>query len=474
MKSVIQLAFLFGTIAILSNAANAEIIQSYPAGGGQYHENMQPFLATNYVIALQGTYPSQNGGGASTMLGEVTRFGGYFAPSGWAYCDGQLLPIAQNSALFSLLGTMYGGDGQTTFALPDLRGRAPLHEGNGPGLTSRSLGAKLGDEQVLLNADQLPPHNHTMSPPADPTTGITGSGQPHTNMPPSLPLNFNIATQGIYPSRNGGGGNGDLFVGEVRMFAGNFTPGGRASTDGQLLPIAQNSALFSLLGTMYGGDGQTTFALPELRGRTPIHAGNGPGLISRTIGQRSGYEEVTLTPAQLPSHDHSLPSPHDPTGNNGSGQAHANMQPFLATNHIIALTGNFPSHNSGWLSENFIGEIGQFAGNFAPGGWALCDGQLLPINQNQALFSILGTTYGGDGQTTFALPDLRGRTAIHRGTGPGLSSYNLGRKGGLEAVVLTEAAMASHTHSAVVPEPGTLMLVLIGLIGLLPPARRRR
>jgi len=186
-----------------------------------------------------------------------------------------------------------------------------------------------------------------------------------------------------------------------------------------------------------------------------------------------GAAAVPATPTLSdPSRGTKLATP--TTGITGCGQPHANMQPFLATNHIMALTGNFPSRNRGWLSESFIREISQFAGDFAPSGWALCDGQLLPINQNEAMFSILGTTDGGDGQTTLALPDLRGRTAIHRGTGPGVSSHNLAQKGGLETVILTEAEMASHTHWVVVPEPGTLMLVLIGLIGLLPPVRRRR
>jgi len=103
--------------------------------------------------------------------------------------------------------------------------------------------------------------------------------------------------------------------------------------------------------------------------------------------------------------------------------------------------------------EAFIGEIKMFAGNFAPRGWALCDGQLLAIAQNQALFSILGTTYGGDGRTTFALPDLRGRVAIHPGNGPGLSSYNLGQKGGSETTTLTVNNLPPHNHSVSVSNP---------------------
>ena len=108
-------------------------------------------------------------------------------------------------------------------------------------------------------------------------------------------------------------------------------------------------------------------------------------------------------------------------------------QPFTGVNYIIALNGTFPSRNS---SDPFIGEIIMFGGNFAPRGWAFCNGQLLAINDNQALFSILGTTYGGDGRTTFGLPDLRGRVSVHvggfTGTGPGLSEIRLGEKGGSE------------------------------------------
>ncbi|WP_432696104.1 tail fiber protein [Marinobacterium sp. YM272] len=106
--------------------------------------NMQPSLAINYIIALQGIFPSRSS--AEPFIGEIIMFGGNFAPRGWAFCDGQLLPIAQNTALFSIIGTTYGGDGRTTFALPDLRGRVPVGEGSGPGLTPRTLGAKFGTE----------------------------------------------------------------------------------------------------------------------------------------------------------------------------------------------------------------------------------------------------------------------------------------------------------------------------------------
>ncbi len=106
-------------------------------------------------------------------------------------------------------------------------------------------------------------------------------------------------------------------------------------------------------------------------------------------------------------------------------------------------------------SEPFIGEIRMFAGNFAPRGWAFCDGQLLAVSQNDALFSLLGTIYGGDGRTTFGLPDMRGRMVMHAGTGPGLSTRRLGEKGGAEQVTLTAANVAGHTHAAVVHASST-------------------
>ena len=109
-------------------------------------DNMQPFTTINFIIALQGIFPSRSG--VEPFVGEIEMVGFNFAPQGWAFCDGQLLSIAQNTALFSLLGTMYGGNGQNTFALPDLRGRVPMHQGAGPGLTPRDVGEMGGSETI--------------------------------------------------------------------------------------------------------------------------------------------------------------------------------------------------------------------------------------------------------------------------------------------------------------------------------------
>ena len=169
------------------------------------------------------------------ILGEIRMFAGNFAPTGWAFCQGQLLPIAQNTALFSLLGTTYGGNGTTTFALPDLRGRVPVGFGQGPSLSNRVIGEKFGTETVTLTTAQMPAHSHTVnavttegnqnlhtnSLPANTKTldkeysdananttmkatmvNPTGGSQPFGVSQPSLGVNFIIALQGIYPSRN--------------------------------------------------------------------------------------------------------------------------------------------------------------------------------------------------------------------------------------------------------------------------------
>ena len=171
------------------------------------------------------------------LIAEIKLFGGNFAPRGWAYCDGQLLSIASNQALFSILGTTYGGDGRTTFALPDLRGRAPIAPGTGPGLTNHQLGQRGGTESSTLNVTNLPAHTHSMNASNDTasvgspasnslgtaarggtvlpyapgaanqvamgsTTGSAGGNIPVNNMQPYLALNYIIALVGVYPSRN--------------------------------------------------------------------------------------------------------------------------------------------------------------------------------------------------------------------------------------------------------------------------------
>jgi microcystin-dependent protein len=167
------------------------------------------------------------------FVAEIRIFPFNFAPKGWAFCDGQLLPISQNTALFSLLGTTYGGDGKSNFALPDLQGAAPMHPGQGPGLSLHDLGETSGSDTVTLLESEIPAHSHAVlsrsdladSPgPAqnslgravnhyqqntsqnlvslnDLTIAPTGGDQPHNNLMPYLTMNFCIAMQGVYPPR---------------------------------------------------------------------------------------------------------------------------------------------------------------------------------------------------------------------------------------------------------------------------------
>jgi len=175
-------------------------------------------------------------------LGQISIFGGTFAPYGWAFCNGQLMDIATNTALYALLGTIYGGDGVSTFALPDLQCRIPIHMGQGLGLSAYVIGQKSGTENVTLTTAQMPQHNHTFYATSTSATraspnnmlaavpvggqlpsfytiptsgvapnakqlastaiGLAGGSQPHPNMMPTLCLSFIIALQGIYPSQN--------------------------------------------------------------------------------------------------------------------------------------------------------------------------------------------------------------------------------------------------------------------------------
>jgi microcystin-dependent protein len=174
---------------------------------------------------------------AQPYVGEIRMFGGSFAPAGWMFCAGQLLPISENETLFQLIGTTYGGDGESTFALPDLQGRVPIHQGGGPGLSNWTLAEAGGSESVTLTSNQMPVHNHTVSAstsiatesspaanvvaqssaadlyvedilsPTDPALALapatvtgTGGSQPHDNMQPYLCVTFIISLFGIFPS----------------------------------------------------------------------------------------------------------------------------------------------------------------------------------------------------------------------------------------------------------------------------------
>ena len=334
--------------------------------------------------------------------GEIRIFAGNFAPAGWLACDGSSVPVASYPALAVLLKPVFGGDSQN-FKLPDLRGRAPLHVSS-----ALPLGSTGGSETAQILTNGMPAHTHTVvatdssarsrSGQADTfaesqsriyssqATGqmssfavsSVGKGQPHENMQPSLAMMFIICASGSGPTGQDDEFTGNGFLAEIKLFAGNFAPKNFAKCEGQLLSLSQNTALFSLVGTMYGGDGRSTFALPDLRGSVPIGAGTGSGLTQRFIGDDVGSSAVSLTTDQLPPHSHPLAAAavpgttNDPSGNvlampfnggnlyapsgvqdpsltalapsslTGLGIPHNNMQPYLGLTFLITLQGIFP------------------------------------------------------------------------------------------------------------------------------------
>ncbi|MBO9570124.1 MAG: phage tail protein [Cellulomonas iranensis] len=330
------------------------------------------------------------------FVGEVRLFAGSYVPAGWLPCDGQTLSVSQYSTLYSVLGVTWGGNGSTTFRLPDLRGRTPLGAGTGVGLTPRTLGETGGAEAVALTTAEMPAHTHVVrgsgaqatdgepagrvpavAPDATPyrsggTTwlapqalDVTGQGQPHENRSPVLGLRFGICYEGDYPT--GSGDDGDTTLGEIRLMAGTRLPDGWLVCDGSLQQISGYDALYTILGTTYGGNGVQTFGVPDLRGRVPLHPAPG-----RPTGALGGVEQVTLGVAQLPVHEHTARASGSPatagspggavraasaaaryaatpqvagapTESTGGSVPHANMPPYAAMTFMIAARGVYPS-----------------------------------------------------------------------------------------------------------------------------------
>jgi microcystin-dependent protein len=386
-------------------------------------DNRQSSLAMTQAFVTTGVKPQAGQGAGGAFLDEIFTYAFDFAPGGTLAANGQVLSTTQYTDVYNIIGNTYGGNGTTTFALPNLGGVTMIGTGQGPGLSPEQLGVLDGVSSVTLTRSQLPSH-------------LGGTSEAFSNYQPSLPVTYMICVTGIYPSRDGGGAAHDI-MGEVMPFAGNFVPRDYLPADGRLLSISQNTALYSLIGNTYGGDANhNTFALPDLRGRTIIGASS-----FDPLGQLVGSPTVTLSNPQVPN------------GFTSGVQPFENHEPSLALNYIIALNGIFPSRDSGSVDPNvpFLGEVMAFAGDFAPSGWAVCQGQLLSIAQNQALFALLGTTYGGDGRTTFALPDLRGRTVL--GTQPVNGSTDIGSRVGTDVTTVTSAQLPTGPNP--LPPAGT-------------------
>lgn len=197
-------------------------------------------------------------------LGEIRLYAGKWAPENWAFCDGAMLQIQEYRGLFDEINTRYGGDGRTTFALPDLRGRAAMHRADGAALGTKG--------NIPVDAARSNYH------------------------PARMALNFILATKHSYMLETS-----EPVIGEIRPFGFNFVPVGWASCDGSLRPIERHIALFSLLESAYGGDGTRTFAVPDLRGAYPFQP-NDPGDRGKRAGALPGDDAAPQTPLLVVNH----------------------------------------------------------------------------------------------------------------------------------------------------------------------------
>ncbi len=412
------------------SAPTNQLAASGATGGGQPIDIRQPTVEVNFIICLDGYYPGSENQWSAPMIGEIRMIAGRDCPPGWLFCDGQILNWHEphNIPLFSLMGTTYGGDGFTNFALPDLRNYSVVGEGTGPGLAERYLGERGGVNHATLLINQVPAHTHTLPAP-DLVTAASGGSQLISNHKPTLGIRFlTLFTDVVYPSTNGV--HYEPFLGQIVTVAGGTVlPAPLAA--GQLISIAQNTALFSLLGNNFGGDGQVTLALPDLSGRSPIGIGtNTGGSATFSIAQKVGADTFSITTNELPAHRHGAAG--GLTGFTGNNQPLSLLHPSLALRYLIFTGTN--------RVDRFTGEITLFGGNFNPGGWLPCDGQLYNLAQYPALFNAISNRFGGDGINTFAVPNFAGRIPV------GSPDHIPGATYGSQQITLTEAHLPPHTH----------------------------
>jgi microcystin-dependent protein len=429
---------LAGALALAAHAQATTITDN--AGGGQPVSTVQPSLAINFIVATNGVYPpsgepvpaESDTAGTTPYLGEIRMFAGDFLPAGYAAANGDILPISSRTTLYSLFGTTFGGNGQTTFALPDLRGRTAI--GAGDSSSASPLGVANGQAAVTLASSSLPSHAHGLS---TGSSGPVGGGQGFENRQPSLPVAvFVAAAPSLFTAEN---------VGQIRMFGytNRFT-----NFNAPTLSSFDYPLLFEQIGTSYGGDGLPDFQLPDLRGRTIVGSGQGPGLGSRSITQTGGTTDSVLSLSNMPPHAHTFPS--GPTASTGGGAPVSNLQPHLVLDYFICIFGAFPFADGAGTEGPFIGEIRAFSITGGtppdPDRWLPADGRILSTAPYNALFSVIGAAYGGNGTTTFALPDLRGRVPVGAGSGS-TPSYTLGQQVGTENLSLSVSNLPPHTHS---------------------------
>ncbi|MCU0635923.1 MAG: tail fiber protein [Gemmatimonadaceae bacterium] len=390
----------------------------------QVKDNRQPSLGLTHFIDADGF---------------VRITASSWVPEGWARLDGGIIAAASAPRYTATVGATWGGNGTTTVGLPDAIGRTIA--GAGGGLVA---GTVHGSPTMTITTPNLP-------------VSQGGSAQPIENRQQGLTMRYVVRTAGIFPQPDRVLEFGLNQIGAVAAFTGSVLPPGWAYAEGQVLNIATNQALYAVVGNTYGGSlAQGTFALPDLRGRVPIGvSGTAP------LGTQAGGAQVVLTEANVPP------------ALGGGGAPFTNMEPTLALHFGIQRTGQFyingegrcPCEQLDFEGAPFIGEINMFAGLFAP--MLPTSGQLLSISDNLLLYALIGNEYGGDGVTTFALPDLGGRVVVGAGESVQDPLRTLARG--------ARVGVAEHVlqGQALVPEPSTYALLATGLVGLGVLSRKR-
>ncbi|MEO6840899.1 MAG: tail fiber protein [Bradyrhizobium sp.] len=410
----------------------------------------QPSIVLNQLVVESGIFPSRDGVDTGGIpMGAIRTFANNAAAQSGTLgheqpAIGQSESISQQEALFSVLGTIYGGDGIHNFGLPNLAGTTMVGAGAGGPFGQVFQGETYGQHSATLTTADLP--------------FPIGGGQTISNDQPSMGVTYLINILGS--------GTGLDIPGMIVPFLGDFAPAGYVVAAGQLLSIVDHAELYAQLGNAYGGNqSQGTFALPNLQGSTIIGAGDPSlGISGPALGQVTGSDTISVTKPDLP-----FPL--------GSSEPIDNQQPSVALTYLICTSGLFFQAGDA-LSSNapYLGEIMAFAGTHIPTGWTVAAGQTLSIAQNQALFVSIGITYGGNGTTTFDLPDLVGRDVVGSGTGAGqpgatTTNYTDGMTFGSDEFTLSASQTPPNQAPTItinapdytVAEGGTLQLLGTGI-----------
>ncbi|UOD50392.1 tail fiber protein [Orrella daihaiensis] len=385
----------------------------------------QPAMAMPYYVIGLGAYPGFEGSGAfgigsSQGFVVTTAFDVRLSYAPNLYdANGQVISVASNRTLYSLLGNTYGAEARESFSLPDLQGAAPVYLSTSGGQTRLGITQGTPENSVLLSQEQLP-------------TTLGGTMAPINNSQYGLGLQYMIQVEGIFPV-----GSEPMYntIGMVYPFAAvveRGVPDGFLPADGRLLDIASYPALYAALGTAYGGNGISTFALPDLRNRVPIGTGRTETGQYIAVGQELGVAPLSLLQPDI-----------------AGDSAVSVMQPSLGMNYVIILEGPYGTFNEG---KPMMAQVLLYAGAHIPDEWTFAKGQMIEITDDtSSLYSLLGTRFGGDGVTTFALPDLQGRTIV--GTG-GVNNLQIGDTQGSFSEYIT----AANLPEIVTPVPGVQVL----------------